>query len=168
MLFTRTSANISRVMSDTSKQNYELAFQISSNLEEADVQKTRQDLEKAVISHGGIVSFAKEPERVRLAYPIKHQTNAFFGYLNFNLESGEAVHQIRDELRLNSNVLRFLILKQEEESKTRKEDVIRRMAMAEKRRARAIKAAEKPTHKEAEKADEKAIDEKLEEIIEKL
>lgn len=159
---------IYQVMSDLAKQNYELAFQISSNLKESDVQKTRQDLEKAVISHGGIVSFAKDPERVRLAYPIKHQTNAFFGYLNFNLETGEAVHQIRDELRLNPNVLRFLILKQEEESKTRKEDVIRRMAMAEKRRARAAKSAEKPARKEVSSEDENAIDEKLEEIIEKL
>lgn len=155
-------------MSDLAKQNYELAFHITSNLEEADVQKTRQELEKYVISHGGVVSFAKEPERVRLAYPIKHQTNTFFGYLNFNLEPGEAVHQIRDELRLNSNVLRFLILKQEEESKTRKEDVVRRMAMAEKRRVRATKQAERPPKGEAPKLDEKAIDEKLEEILEKL
>ncbi|MDP3696940.1 MAG: 30S ribosomal protein S6 [Candidatus Taylorbacteria bacterium] len=157
-------------MADTLKQNYELAFQISSNLEEADVQKTRQELEKAVTSHGGVVSFSKDLERTRLAYPIKHQTNAFFGYLNFNLESGEAVHQIRDELRLNPHILRFLILKQEEESKMKQEDVIRRLAIAEKRRIRAMKQAEKPAASKGEtpKASEKEIDEKLEEIIEKL
>ena len=156
-------------MSDTDRQNYELAFHITSNLEEADVQKTRQELEKILTSNGGVISFAKDPERVRLAYPIKHQTNAFFGHFNFNLESpDESVVKIRDELRLSPNVLRFLILKYKLQPKADKEDLVRRMAMAEKRRVRAIKQTEKPAHKEVSPADEKAIDEKLEEIIEKL
>lgn len=157
-------------MSDISKQNYELAFQITANLDEADVQKTRQDLEKAVTSHGGVISFAKDPEKVRLAYPIKHQTNAHFGYMNFNLETGEAVHQIRDEIRLNNNILRFIILKQEDESKIKQEDIVRRMAMAEKRRVRALKAAEKVAAPKGEEpmASDKEINDKLEEIIEKL
>jgi len=155
-------------MSDD-KQNYELAFHISSNLEEADVWKTRQDMEKTVTSHGGVVSFAREPERFRLSYPIKHQSNSYFSYFDFNLESSEeSVYKIRDELKLNSNILRFLILKQKSESKIRKEDIIRRLAAAEKRKARA-KAAEKAAAKpETPKTSEKAIEEKLEEIIEKL
>lgn len=157
-------------MSDTSKQYYELAYHISSNLEEADVQKTRQDLEKIITSHGGLISFAKDPEKIRLAYPIKHQMTAFFGHFNFTLESpDEAVVPIRDEIRLNPNILRFLFLKHMAQPKADKEDLIRRLAMAEKRRARTMKQAEKPAgQKEASPADEKAIDEKLEEIIEKL
>lgn len=59
-------------------------------------------------------------------------------------------------------------MKQKEESKTKKEDVVRRLAMAEKRRARMAKL-DKPTIKsQVPKADEKIIDEKLEEIIDKL
>ncbi len=156
-------------MLDTSKQYYELAFHIRSNLEEADVQKTRQDLEKYITSNGGIISFVKDPERVRLAYPIKHQPNAFFGFFNFNLElPEESVMKIRDDLRLNSNVLRFLILKHKVEPKLDKGDLVRRMASAEKRKIKAVKDAEKSAKGEAPKADEKEIDEKLEEIIEKL
>ena len=155
-------------MSQLSSQYYELAFHISSNLDESDIQKTRQELEETVISNGGVVSFAKDPEKVRLAYPIKHQPNAFFGYFNFNLElPSESVAKIRDELRLNNNILRFLILKHESEPKVDKEDVIRRLAMAEKRRIKAVKQPEKPKS-ETPKTDEKEIDEKLEEIIEKL
>src|SRR3989344_1771094 len=116
-------------MSDLDKKNYELAFHIIPNLEEADVQKTKQELEKTVISRGGTVLFSKDPERTRLAYPIKHQGNAYFGYLNFNLESSEpeTVSQIRDELRLNQNVLRFLILRQEE-FKSEKESLANKIA----------------------------------------
>ncbi len=150
------------------RPTYELAFHISSNLDEADIQKTRQDVERLITSQGGIISFAREPERFRLSYPIRHQSNAFFCYFDFNLELSESVNHIRDGLRLNNNVLRFLILKQEPESKTKKEDIVRRLAMAERRKARA-KAAEKAVVKpEAPKTSEKAIEEKLEEIIEKL
>ena len=155
-------------MLDNTKQYYELAFHISSNLDEADVKKTRQELEKTLTSNGGIISFAKDPEKVRLAYPINHQPNAFFGFFNFNLESPEdSVAKIRDDLRLNRNILRFLILKHEIEPKIDKEDIVRRMAMAEKRKMKATKQAEKPRG-DISKASEKEIDEKLEEIIEKL
>ena len=155
-------------MSDLSKQYYELAFHISSNLDEADVQKTRQEVEKMITSNGGVISFAKDPEKIRLAYPIQHQATAFFGHFNFNLASPEeSVVKIRDDLRLNHNVLRFLILKHEVQPKLDKEELVRKMASAERRRVKAAKDAEKPKG-EAPKLDEKAIDEKLEEIIEKL
>src|SRR5437867_4293279 len=98
-------------MSDKTEQYYELAFHIGSNLDESDIQKTRQEVEKIITSKGGIISFAKDLEKVRLAYPIQHQPYAFFGFFNFNLElPEEPLVKIRDELRLNHNVLRFLIL----------------------------------------------------------
>lgn len=155
---------------DGIKQNYELAFHVVSSLEEAEARKLAQDLERSVTSKGGVVSFSKEPEKIRLSYPIKHQTGAYFGFFNFNLESPESVNQVRDELRLNPAVLRFIILKLKEESKKKKEDIVRRMVMAEKKRARMMKPAEKPGVPKSEipKVDEKAIEEKLEEIIEKL
>ena len=155
-------------MLDQAKQNYELAFHISPTLDEADVQKTKQDLEKYITSHGGVVSFAKDPERTRLAYPINHQLNAFFCFFDFNLESPESVQQVRDELRQNPNIVRFLILKIKEESKAKQEGIVRRLAMAEKRRTRIVKPDKQTTKPLAPKADEKIIDEKLEEIIEKL
>ena len=156
-------------MSDLSNQYYELAFHITSNLEEADVQKTSQDVEKIITSDGGVISYAKNPEKIRLAYPIKHQTNSFFGYFNFTLESPEeSVTKIRDDLRLNSNVLRFLILKHEPEPKADKEDIIRKLASAERRKIKAMKQEDKSAKGEAPKLDEKMIDDKLEEIIEKL
>jgi ribosomal protein S6 len=151
------------------KQTYELAFHISSALDEAGVQKARQDLEHSITSRGGVILYSKDPEKIRLAYPIKHQLNAFFGFFNFNLEELDSVNKIRDDLRLNHDVLRFIILKQEEEAKISKEDVIRRLAASEKRKMRAVKqAAEKVGQKEGLKLDEKQIDDKLEEIIEKL
>jgi ribosomal protein S6 len=156
-------------MADIDKQNYELAFQITANLEDSEVQKTRQDLDKMVTSYGGTITFSKDAEKVRLAYPIKHQTSAFFGYVDFNLEDKSAVEKIRDDMRMNSNVLRYLIIKQESQAKLDKEDIVRKMAAAERRKVKAAKLAEKPAQKTDEpKIDEKQIDDKLEEIIDKL
>jgi len=157
---------------NTAKQYYELAFHINTNLDEADIQKTRQDLENIITSHRGVVLFAREPKKIWLAYPIKHNTNALFGYLHFNLESPESTNQIRDELKLNPNVLRFIIIKQEVESKPRRGDFIRKLAITEKRRAKALKdeksnEAKVESPKMGEKA-EKELEEKLEKIIEKL
>ncbi|MBI2064917.1 MAG: 30S ribosomal protein S6 [Candidatus Yanofskybacteria bacterium] len=159
-------------MTDLSKQNYELAFHITANLEDADVQKNRQELERIITSHGGVVSFAKDPDRIRLAYPIKHQTSSYFGFFNFILDVPEAVDQIRDEVKMNGNVLRFLILKHEARPKAEKEDMIRRMAQAERRKVRAAKDLEKTTSQKTEPKmgaeEEKALDSKLEEILEKI
>lgn len=156
-------------MLDTANQYYELAFHITANLEEADVQKTSQDLEKIITSDGGVISYAKNPEKIRLAYPIKHQTNAFFGYFNFTLESPEeSVLKIRNDIQLNPNILRSLILKHEPEPKIGKEDIIRKLASTERRKIKAAKQGEKLVKGEAPKLDEKMIDEKLEEILEKL
>ena len=158
-------------MSDTDRQNYELGYHITANLDEADVQKNKNELEKIVTSNGGVITFSKEPERIRLAYPIKHQTSSYFGFLNFGLDSiEESVTKIRDEIRLNPSIVRFLILKLKSESKLNKEDMIRKMAMAEKRRARIAKGADKPiaSRGEGSKMEEAEVDKKLEEIIEKL
>lgn len=157
-------------MSDTAKNNYEFAYHVSSNLEDADVQKARQELEKIITSHGGVISFAKDPEKVRLAYPINHQTQSFFGYFNFSVESPEeSISKIRDEIKLNPNIFRFLLLKLEPEKKMAKEDLVRKIAAAEKRRMRAVKQAEKPSQKSDEpKVSEKELEDKLEAIIDKL
>jgi len=172
LLFKPEFDNIHQVMSDTSKQNYELAFHIIPNLEDADVQKNRQELEKIITSHGGVISFAKDPDRIRLAYPVKHQTASYFGYFNFILELPESINQIRDEVKMNNNILRFLILKHEARPKAEKEDMIRRMAQAERRKVRAAKDLEKTTSQKAEPKmgaeEEKALDNKLEEILEKI
>ena len=71
-------------MSDTDRQNYELGYHISVNLNEAEVQKTKMELEKIITSNGGAVSYSKEPEKIRLAYPIRHQTSSYFAKAFFS------------------------------------------------------------------------------------
>ncbi len=155
-------------MADLPKQYYELAFHVTSGLEETDVQKTAQELERSITSNGGAITFSKNPEKIKLAYPIKHQLTSYFGYFNFNLEiPEEAIGKINEDVRMNHNVFRYLLLKHRVEKKMDKEDLVRKLAMAEKRRMKAVKQAEKP-REDMPKQSEKEIDQKLEEIIDKL
>ncbi len=55
-----------------------------------------------IISEGGVTE-------IRLAYPVKKETRANFGYIHFSAEP-EVVNKLRDSLQLNVNVLRFLIV----------------------------------------------------------
>ena len=67
------------------KTIYELAFHLNPNLEEMQVQQLAQNVENHITFAGGVVSFKKEPEKIRLSYPVKHKKQAYFGYIHFNL-----------------------------------------------------------------------------------
>ncbi len=89
-----------------------MAFHLNPNLEESKVKEIKSHLEQRITGRTGTISFSKEPEKIRLSYPIKHNNNAFFGYIQFTLENAEeALKELNDELKLNNDILRYLIVK---------------------------------------------------------
>jgi small subunit ribosomal protein S6 len=93
------------------QQNYELAFHLNPDLEEVQIQQLTQELHDKITSMGGIISFKKEPEKTRLSYPIKHKRQAYFGYIHFNIEDKEKLKDLDELLKLNNNILRYLLIK---------------------------------------------------------
>jgi len=92
---------------------YELAYHLDASLEESQVLQMREELEKLVTSHGGMISFSKEPEKARLSYPIRHSRSSYFGYVQFTMPDGEQLAVIDEQLRLNNHIIRYIVLKQE-------------------------------------------------------
>jgi len=90
---------------------YELAFHLNPDLEESQVQQLAQNIENYITSSGGVISFKKEPERIRLSYPIEHKNQAYFGYIHFNLDNKEGLATIDEQMRLNNDILRHLTVK---------------------------------------------------------
>ena len=83
--------------------SYELAF----------ILKGKEDVElikKLLVKHGVEIQFYKEPINIKLAYLIQGQTSGFFGFYNLVVKK-DKVAELRHDLRLLPNVLRFLILK---------------------------------------------------------
>lgn len=140
------------------QQNYELAFHLDPNLEEPKVQEMKNALEKSITGRNGSVVFSREPERTRLSYPINHNDHAFFGYIQFTLESPEeSLKEINNEMNLNNDVLRHLIVKVPSAGQ-RREAVLKQVKAKERAEKRAKEKAATPEQT-------KEMEQKLEDIL---
>lgn len=146
------------------RTDYELGYHITTNVSEGRDVGVKDELEKLVSGAGGAVTFSQAPERKRLSYPIKHQNQAFFGWMQFSLADREQLPGIEEHLRLNGDILRYVILKLEPEKDKRTAP----LAQAKERKA-AKEAAAKPratTEKKAE--DTGKMEKELEGVLENL
>lgn len=84
------------------KKEYEIGFLVRSEEQGQEVVKVLHRYQVEITQEGQI-------SKVRLAYPIKKEVNVCFGYLWFKAEPG-AIGKIQEDLRLNREVLRFLIV----------------------------------------------------------
>ena len=127
-------------------------------MEEAQARQSAQNIESYITSAEGVISFKKEPERIRLSYPIKHKNQAYFGYIHFNLEPKENLATIDEQVKLNNNVLRYLTVKVPADS-----GKVKFRFKPQKPKAVTEKPAEPKTPEEA-----KELEKQLEDIIGKL
>mgnify|MGYP001612390531 CR=1 FL=1 len=89
-------------MDEKTKKSYEISYLLNPNEGSDLMSNLLKNMGLEIMSDGGITE-------MRLAYPVKKETRANFGYLHFGAEP-EAVNSLRDSLQLNANVLRFLIV----------------------------------------------------------
>ena len=83
-------------------KKYEIGFLVR---EESDVDTIKNELSAVkaeIVSEGRL-------KKIRLSYPIKKETAAHFGYYWFTLDT-QAVKELDAALRLNSKVLRHIII----------------------------------------------------------
>jgi small subunit ribosomal protein S6 len=124
---------------------YELAYLISPDLNQMELQKVLEDLNSLVQKVGPILKIA-DTKKIKLAYQIEKKSEAFFGWIEFEGEP-EKVDHLKKELEKKKEILRFLLIKKKKlEIKEKKEE-----------------KPEKP--KTEKKAELKEIEEKLEEIL---
>lgn len=87
---------------DSEQKKYEIGFLAKSDAD-------REQLIKILENHGASIIDSGNFSRLRLAYPIKKENSAHFGYLHFS-STAEAIKKIGSDLKLNAGILRFLIL----------------------------------------------------------
>ena len=144
--------------------NYELAFHLNPNLEEDRTKEIKQGIESIITSNKGVISYSKEPEKIRLSYEIKHVGNSYFSYIQFNLSEAKALEELNEQLKLNPEVMRYLIVKLPSDLQKR-QSMLKQVKMKERQEKRAQAKATAPGEP---KKDSKELDKKLEEIIEGL
>ncbi len=133
-------------------QLYELAYHIEPEVQEDQLVPMKDELEKLVTDKGGVIVFSKEPERSRLSYPIRNERMSYFGYIHFNIADKDALAHIDEQLRLNTHIMRHLLIKVAD----RRADATKLPAGQPERRVRKETAAHK---------DGKEIEKQLEDVI---
>jgi len=132
-------------------KNYEITYLISSEIAEEEIQRAQSQLVSSIQGEGGLLLEEKTPFRKKLAYPVKKQSQAYLGFLVFQLEP-EKLKNLEKKIKEINQILRYLLLIKlpKKEQKT--------TAFAKK--PRALKAEKE------KKVDIEEIGKKLDEILE--
>lgn len=100
---------------------YELVVVLGSNLEDDERSAAMAKVSEYITRFGGTVTEVADWGKKTLAYEIKKMTEAFYSVVSFEAPD-EAPAQIEAKIRIMEQVIRFLIVKKDEESKDAKEE----------------------------------------------
>jgi len=89
-------------MEEILKKEYELSFLLIKSEALALIESVLQKEQGELLEKS-------ELKEIKLAYPIKKQSSAYFGYIHFRLVP-EAAPRLREQLKLTADVLRFLLI----------------------------------------------------------
>ena len=144
--------------------NYELAYHITPDLEEAVVQTRSKEIESEITKLGGSVMAARDPKKIHLSYPLAHKHYAHFGVIDFNAPA-ESITELDAAMKLHTDILRFLILKKPEVK-----GEIRTLGDHRARPTRRVAPTHTPVTAKPEVApvEEKKIEKELEDVLGKI
>jgi ribosomal protein S6 len=83
---------------------YELGYLLKSDLENKAVLDELSKVNAEIVKNS-------EPKATKLAYEIEKQSSAQFGYIHFKLSDPTLISELNDALNMQSDVLRFIIIK---------------------------------------------------------
>ena len=154
-------------------KNYELAFWLSSSLNDENLEKSFNELKNKITQLGGIIGLSQLPQLKQLSYPINKERNGYFGYFQFVLNP-ESLLEVKKNLDSNSMLLRYLITyvptiksqpKAKFHSKLNTKD-LKESSSYLKSSSYAQKSPEtKSKEKSSQEVDMKDLDQKLNEIL---
>jgi len=135
-------------------RDYELGFILTPEVNEEQTRAILERIEQTVNNHGGQVMRVNQWGRRRLAYPIQHNRDGFYVFIDMVL-TPETVSELDRMLKVSEEVLRHLI-------KRRDPKVVQKER--EEREARANAALTAPTEDGQAPAEENAATEEASEM----
>jgi len=141
---------------------YELIYIIDTGLEEAARKELVEKVSTLITANGGEIEKVDETWGKRhLAYAINYKTEGWYVLVNFKAEP-DLPREIERNLRINENVLRYLVIKLEEKRSQVKPRAARPAAVE----APAEVKAEEAVEEVAEEVTEAAAEEVTETVAE--
>jgi ribosomal protein S6 len=145
-------------------RNYEFACHFTTKLDEATVPAKWSEVQALIAKNGGTITAEQQPAKQRLSYPILHQRQSYFGWVQFSTESDTLLPELNEWARLHPEVLRHITLKLEAESDKR---AAKQAAHLERKAAKQVKEAsqQKKTVTEKKADDTGKQDKELEDVL---
>lgn len=91
------------------KKLYEMAYLLPVSLQLAEVNSYLEGLKSKLKEPDGEIVTEPTPQKRRLAYPIKKQDQAYFGFLRFKTYP-EHIKTLNKHFKLDKTLLRYLFL----------------------------------------------------------
>ena len=92
---------------------YELAVVVSANIEDEERAAVVDKCKALVERFGGTITGGDDWGKKKLAYEIQKMKEAFYYFIQFDAES-TAPAEIESRMRIMDNVLRYLVVRQDE------------------------------------------------------
>ena len=93
---------------------YEIMFIVKATMESADIKNCAESFKSLIGDLKGKVVEYKELGEKKLAYPIKKELNGYYFVMQVEANK-DTIQEFDRKIRLDENVLRHLIIRQEEE-----------------------------------------------------
>jgi small subunit ribosomal protein S6 len=98
---------------NTDLHEYEVVYVAQSSLDDASVTALHERFAQTVVTYGGQVTSTEPWGRRNLAYPIKKNFNGHYVLQRFQIPP-QGTNELERFLRLNEDVLRYLIVRTDE------------------------------------------------------
>lgn len=95
-------------------RKYEIMYIVNSSLEDATRASVVEGLHKTLTDNGATIDKVDEWGSKEFAYEINHMTKGYYYVINVTA-GNEAIEEFNRLTLINTNVVRFLVVKTEEE-----------------------------------------------------
>ena len=151
------------------KNYYEFLGIITGSLAENEIKSVIKQIANFFVSQKAELIYNAYLGRKRLAYPIKHLRHGYYFLIKFYLNK-DNLKEIEKKLKLNANLLRYLIIKTKPKTREEREkEKMRQQSQQEKKDKREKKLARtkvSASRKDGGKISLDDLDKKLDEILE--
>lgn len=149
------------------KRKYEMMIVLHPDISEEEILKKLEKIKKLIEKNKGEIFHEDVWGRKELAYPIKKQTVGFFYVLNFTSQEAKRFKEIDENLRLDNQVLRHLLITtpfdyeiksyKEEEEEVKEPEEEKKPKLKKKEEKKEEKVEEKKPAEEKKKPEKKPI-----------
>lgn len=92
---------------------YELAVVVSAKLEDDERAAAIEKVKNMITKHGGTITNVDEWGKKRLAYEVQKMKEGFYYFIRFDAEPTVPA-EIESRVRIMDNVIRYLVVRQDE------------------------------------------------------